>query len=144
LTVRTAGNALVALCILAGVALIGWGLVQENGESKFLDKAAKAIGEVTAIQTSGIDEQTNSYCAIVTFNPPKGGPVSFTDTVCGSSPLQRVGDKVPVLYDPDGPTVARIAQGGGPWAVALPFFGWAALAWLAAGIAQQLVKRFAR
>jgi hypothetical protein len=142
--VRTAGNALVALCILAGAALIGWGIFQERGESAFFATAAKALGEVTSIQTTSIDEQTNRYCSIVTFNPATGGPATFTDPICGARQLQRVGDKVPVLYDPGAPTNARIAEGEDPWAVALPFFSWAALSWLAAIVVRLLAKRFAR
>jgi Protein of unknown function (DUF3592) len=128
---------------LAGVALVGFGVYRETLESKFLAKAAKALGTVTEIQTTPLDEQTNTYCAVVTFDPAKGKAATFVNGACATSQLQRIGDKVPVLYDPDEPTNGRIAQHVGPWAFALPFFAWAILSWLAALAAGLLTKRFA-
>lgn len=144
MSVSTLGRIVVALLALAGVALVGAGIFRELGESKFLAGAAKAIGQVTEIQTVPIDEQTNRYCAIVSFDPAPGKHASFVDRVCGAAPLQRIGDRVPVLFDPSVPTNGRIDQHTGPWAVALPCFAWAVLSWLAAGAAALLVKRFAR
>ncbi len=138
------GRIVVIVCILAGAALIALGVVRENSENAFLSKAAKALGEVKEIQTRPIDEQTNDYCAVVSFSPPTGTPVSFVNPDCGAVQQQRIGDKVPVLYDPAAPTTARISEGTGPWAVALPFFGWAALSLLAAIVAALVFSRLTR
>jgi hypothetical protein len=142
--VRAAGRTVVALFALAAAGLIGVGVLREQEESKFLAGAAKSLGDVTEIQTVPIDEQTNRYCAIVAFTPPSGKPVSFVNSNCAPGQLQRIGDKVPVLYDPNDPMHARIFENTGPWAVALPFLAWAVLSLVGAVIAALVFKRMAR
>ena len=134
----------MVLFAVNGAALAGVGVLHEQAESQFLSKAAKSLGDVTEIQTVPIDEQTNRYCAVVAFTPPSGKPVSFVNSACGTAELQRIGDRVPVLYDPAEPTHARIFQDAGSlgaWSAALPFLAWSLLSFIAAVVAALIVKR---
>lgn len=140
---RTAGNAVAALCALAALALATVGIVRQRAESAFFAKAAQILGKVTEIHETPLDEHSAEHCPVVTIEPAPGKTAQFTDAVCTVELVHRIGDKVPVLYDPEDPSNGRIADGSGPWTAALPLLAGAALAAVVAAAVALLTRRFA-
>ncbi len=125
---------LAGLCGAAAAALVAAGLVEERAAARFLDGAGRAVGVVTALETS--ERSAGAvFCPIVRFQPPHGPTVSFVDPACASPAAQRKGDHVPILFDPAAPDRARIDHGEGPWSHAGgPVRGGVILAALALGL----------
>jgi len=73
-----------------------------------------AMGEVVALEPSRGSRGGTVYRPIVRFAAPQG-EVTIAGEIASSPPAHRVGDLVPVLYDPDRPSAAAIDTFGERW-----------------------------
>ncbi len=133
-----------ALCALAGLASLGWGLWLFRQESAFLATARRALGKVVETQTSPVDETTNRYCPIVEFSDEGGTVASFVDLDCDTAVVHRKGDVVPVLYRRADPGHARIDVGATALSAAATPIAWALAAFLLAAGAAFAAGRLGR
>jgi len=98
-----------ALPILGKVfLLLGLGLLLVSGifaatRASFLSGAGRADGTVVALRHNG-----RSYQPVIDFTP-EGGPTTRVESVVGSNPPEyRVGDHVPMRFQPNHPEEAVI------------------------------------
>ena len=103
------GLRLVALSV--GLALLGGAAWLYRHESAFIASAAAAQGRITALQSHRDSEGTLLYTPRVRFTPEGRRDYEFNDRISSSHPGRKVGDAVPVLYDPGDPAHAQIDRG---------------------------------
>jgi hypothetical protein len=108
----------IPILLVAGVGLLVLGGYLQRSTSAFLARALHAEGQVVDLVDSHSGSgDGHTYSAIVEFQVD-GRTYKFTDSVGSNPPLQRRGDSVLVLYDPDQPRHARIDRG--KWNLLLP------------------------
>jgi hypothetical protein len=139
---RYLSTGLIFLFVL-GIAL---GCASLVNRLVFIRSAARAVGRVTFCREHASALGSNHLLIGIKFTLPKSGPVVITadiapttffgnatyDTPTGAP--YRVGDTVPVLYDPSDPSSALLDAKGILWdGPAMPFFvagGIFLIAWL--------------
>lgn len=130
-------TAALALLVLAAVLLIAaGGLVLAR--RRFLTRAARAEGIVVALRGDEpieIGGKAQMLRPVIRFVADHGREVEFAMAIASTPPPYRVGDTVPVRYDPSDPAAtARVESFLGLWFVPSLLTGLAAPA-LIAGIA---------
>lgn len=122
---------LVATAVLLAVAA-----VLAFSKLRFLSRAARATGTVTALHSDGPAETGGSRQTLrpeIRFATPAGDEVEFTMAVGSRTPRYRIGDAVPVRYDSAAPAAtARVPSFLGLWFVP-SLLGGLALPMLVAG-----------
>ena len=102
---------LVALIfVIAGGAMIFFGVRSFLGTNSFLKIAKPSMGEVIGFDSRIINTKGNSrtsYFPKIKFVDAKGTEVEFVSSSGSSSPDVSIGDKVPILYNPEHPNEAR-------------------------------------
>ncbi len=95
-----------------GALVLGGGLFSLHHTRTFLATAARATGEVIALEPRWSRRRrggsTCHYYPVVQFQLPDGEWVRFTGQVGSTPPAYRVGQRVEVLYKPGQPRSARI------------------------------------
>jgi hypothetical protein len=105
---------LLVIFSLAGLPFLGLGIFQVIENVQMLGTFARAEGVVVENIWQNFAEGS-AYVPRVEYTAPDGQTHSFTDGV-GSLPADyRVGERVPVLYDPQGAQPARIHSWGRLW-----------------------------
>lgn len=95
-----------------GVVLILAGIAWILRNRSFMEGASDARGRVTGFEEHrNIDSGSHTYSAYVEFMGPTGSPVTFRDPTATNPPGFEVGEEVPVKYDRNDPSKARIAKG---------------------------------
>ncbi len=111
----TAAILLFAAAALLLLAAAGLGAAKLS----FLSRAARATGTVSALHSDGPAETGGSRQTmrpVIRFATPAGGEVEFTMAVGSRTPRYRIGDAVPVRYDPAAPAAsARVQSFLGLW-----------------------------
>lgn len=111
----TAILTLIALGI--GLILVAGGLVLAR--LHFLSRAARTEGRVVALRASdeaaGAGGTTQALRPVVRFADRDGRDVEFMAAVASSPPRYRIGDSVPVRFDPNNPGKARVESFLGLW-----------------------------
>ena len=97
--------------LLIGLALLGGAAGLYRHESAFIASAAAAQGRIIALQSHRDSEGTLLYTPRVRFTPEGRRDYEFSDRISSSHPGRKVGDAVPVLYDPGDPAHAQIDRG---------------------------------
>lgn len=98
--------------LLVGIVLLTKAVRHAQRTRAFLTSARESTGEVIALeetppQQPGAD-QDETYRPVVVFTAENGQRVRFESMASSNPPRYSVGDQVPVLYDPERPSDARI------------------------------------
>ena len=123
---------------VVGGALFGWGLYETEHTLSLKAGGARTTGDVVAANVSrdgGRPWSSKSFAPVVQFKTPDGKQHGFISTVSSGFFDYKLGEKVPVVYDPKRPDDearidtflvnwfgALIGMGLGGWAL-LWFFG---------------------
>ena len=104
--------ALPSIFLLVGIVLLASAAYYWTRTRALLTKGRDAVGKVVALeiippQQPGADEY-ESYAPIVMFKTAYGQDVRFTSLSSSYPAAYAVGDRVPVLYTPDGSEAPRI------------------------------------
>jgi hypothetical protein len=99
--------------VFAGIGGILYGLVKAGLIREFTKNARQATGRVVDFETGhsrGINANNymRMYYPVVVFEPWRGREIRFTSTFGTSWKRHRVGQSVPVLFDPRDLDSARI------------------------------------
>jgi hypothetical protein len=97
---------------LVGVVLLAAAVVLALTTRNFLASAARAEGTVIDLreETDLKNGRTHTFWKpVVEFTTADGRRLSFQDNTGSSPPAYEVGERVPVAYDPDNPSHARLA-----------------------------------
>jgi hypothetical protein len=113
---RTIGGGLVAIAVVIAFG----GVFSYRSTRRFIDRAARAPGTVVRVlEEVDAGDGGKSYYPVVQFRAPAGAPVEFRSHF-GSNPAgYRPGDPVTVLYEPDAPDRAEIADFWPLWSLTL-------------------------
>lgn len=106
----TMRSMLLATAILAavGAALaFGWSLL-------FVCTSTRTSGEITRLAEREVDGQTVAY-AVVEFDDAQGKRHIIQQSIGFQSHQYGAGDKVPVLYLPNNPQVAKLDNFSAKW-----------------------------
>ncbi len=94
------------ILVAAGVGLVVLAFHLERATTDFLARAVPGTGRV--VELAAIDSSDGTtYAAVVEFEV-RGKSYRLKDSVSASTPLDRIGDEVPVLFVPEDPAQARI------------------------------------
>jgi hypothetical protein len=88
------------------IGLLVWGLVLARNSWDFARNGVAVTGTVVS-QEAHSDDDGTTYSPVVEFNV-NGGRYEFTSGNSSSPPAYRVGQSVPVRYDPVNPQRAQI------------------------------------
>ncbi|MFZ2804336.1 MAG: DUF3592 domain-containing protein [Patescibacteria group bacterium] len=131
--------------VFLGLGIVGIPLVVASAyffvtTELFISHAAATQGQVTELikHTSASAKGTYySYVPHVSFTTPQGQPADFLSSAEGDPPLYHAGQRVPVLYDPQDPSHAKIDDFWGLWmyafisgVVGVSFLSPALVAWI--------------
>ncbi|NLU68225.1 DUF3592 domain-containing protein [Streptomyces sp. HNM0574] len=100
-----------ALSLLAGLAVLGFGIREVLTQLRLQREGIRAVGTVVRHHESHSGNSGPSYFAVVEFLDARGGRHTFQAASSGVKGLP-VGGPAPVLYRPDDPETARIALTG--------------------------------
>lgn len=101
---RLAGMIIIATSLLIFVALFGVNYVQ----STFASNALSAVGEVIALRESCSDGC--AYSPVIEFVAKDERIYSFESNYAEAPPRYPVGERLEILYNPDDPAQAEIAE----------------------------------
>jgi hypothetical protein len=116
-------DSIAAVLIVIAVALLAVAGVLAVAKLRFIRRAARTTGTVTALRAEGpTDGGGNAQMLrpVIRFTPPQGagqgGEIEFALAAASTPPRYRIGDSVPVRYDPLNPAAtARIDSLRGLW-----------------------------
>jgi hypothetical protein len=116
----------LSLIIPLGFLVCGIGLLTSAGvylsrTRVFLAKAKETTGEVVALKEVPPTDtgESPTYRPVVLFQVGPRPPIRF-ESIAHSNPSQyKIGDSVPVLYDPESPYDARIRSFTSLWLLPL-------------------------
>jgi hypothetical protein len=98
--------------VLAGLALLGFGVPEYARTRDFIEKASPAQGTITEViprtTRSRKGTASTSYYYRVTYATGYGAAIEFVNGEETASPEFRPGETVPVLFDPGEPSKAAI------------------------------------
>jgi hypothetical protein len=114
-----------------GIALLAGGAIYVFIILSFTGRAAHAEGRIVKMDTVRnaapfMDQVAGSgviYYPVVRFKTQDGKAVDFRAASGSQRPTYSVGDKVPVLYDPNNPKDSRINTVWGVWGAPLILLG---------------------
>lgn len=97
---------------LVALGLLGGSLRSAAGALELRAVGVETVGAVVQNEVQRPSPGGPYYRAVVSYRPGDGAaPVRFTDPFASSRPRWRVGESVPVRYDPARPARARIDAG---------------------------------
>jgi len=102
--------------LVLGLALALAGIYWLTSTREFVAKAAATTGLIVSVEerTSTSDDRTvRTYAPVIRFKDAVGREVTFTSNFSATGMQRRVGQSVPVLYDPHNSAQARMG-GGAP------------------------------
>lgn len=92
-----------------GLLLLVIGTYVYSREQAFITGATRTEGRIVRMQESHDDDGT-TYRPVFEFTDARGQTYTGVSRVGTSHPSRKIGDAVPVLYDPANPDEARIAS----------------------------------
>lgn len=100
----------VLILVALGLLGVGWRLTEQD--RFFLLHAARADGQVVAHESFEREARKvqERFRLVVAFTTPSGERIRFRSVSSYGRPPYAVGEEVPVRYDPDRPTRARVAR----------------------------------
>ncbi len=100
------------LFFLCGIGLCCAALYHHRNTQKFLASAVETTGTVVALNEESSNDTDSvtgtTYRPVIGFRIDAARAFTFESMVHSNPPLYRVGDTVPVLYNPLDPNQARI------------------------------------
>ena len=119
-------SVLAPVCLIGGVLAVAWAVLAYRAQRRFLGRALQAIGVVQSLRAERL-QRTTIYFPVIQFTTASGV------TVTAESKTSRnglfIGQKVPVLYDPNDPKNLEINSFWSRWV----------LVWIAAFLAVLLL-----
>src|SRR6266568_3528152 len=106
-----AGDPVFAVFFFGGLLFCAAACVRAWKTRRFAAASRAAEGTVIRFEQITDVEGPNTLAPVVRFKPEAGEEIEFTDSVSGSWPRVRIGDRVRVLYDPGNSGKAHIAGG---------------------------------
>jgi Protein of unknown function (DUF3592) len=106
-------------------AFIGWAGFHAYSSYLLVTNGERATGTVVRLEESSSSEGGTVYSPVIEFSA-NGQTYSFESGNASDPPTNRVGDQVPVLYDPEAPEQARIESFYELWlfpAILIPVMG---------------------
>ena len=100
--------ALAALCVV-------WAVWAFRGERRYLSRALRATGVVRSLTVGSITRGGTAYFPVISFTTAAGVPVTAESKTPRSR--CRVGDSLPVLYDPERPDDMQIDSRASRWSL---------------------------
>lgn len=101
------------LFITAAALCLVWAVLAYRSERRYLSRAARATGVVESVTAEQGTRGGTSYFPVISFTTAAGAPVRARSR--SSNNRYRVGDSVPVLYDPNEPDDMQIDTLGSRW-----------------------------
>lgn len=108
-------NAQLWIVPALGAVLLVAGLVVFLRTRSFLATAATTQGTVVGYQQRRSSKGRVTYKPMVRYTTATGSVVEFTDSVSSSPPAYEEGALVPVRYDANNPSKARLDSGFRLW-----------------------------
>jgi hypothetical protein len=118
---NTALTFIGCLVVLMGLGLVSLAIIAYQGQTRQREGRVPAQGEVIALVRRRSREVGGSgvFCPIVKFRTTAGQQIQF-ESQFGTSPAShKVGQMVPVLYEPASPQNAEISSVMTKWLVPL-------------------------
>lgn len=102
------------LFIALAVLCVVWAVWAFRAERRYLSRAVRATGVVRSLTAERMTRGGTAYFPVISFTTAAGVPVTAQSK---NSRSCRVGDSVPVLYDPDRPDEMQIDSRAARWSV---------------------------
>lgn len=131
----------VAFALAFGVLFTLIALVLLAAQRTFMAKAIPATAEVTGFYESRSDEGGVSYYPEFRFVTGDGRTWQARAAIGANPPAYRIGEQIPIRYDPAEPMSASIDTPGARYLLTWIFFGIGIL-WLLIGVAPVLARWF--
>ena len=119
-------SVLAPVGLIGGVLAVAWAVLAYRAQRRFLRRALQAIGVVQSLRAERL-QRTTIYFPVIQFTTASGVTVT-TESKTSKSGL-NVGQKIPVLYDPNDPKNLEIDSFWSRWV----------LVWIAAFVAVLLL-----
>jgi hypothetical protein len=102
--------------LLIGAVFAAVGIFGITYDRRLRRRGKRTTGSVVDLQYEH-DGNSGGYNPVIEFRTADGQQVRAVSSAAGDPPPARVGDKVPVLYDPANPSVVEIdtVMGRGTW-----------------------------
>src|SRR6266542_2013732 len=107
-------QALGVAALLAGL-LLRLALYLYRRQKRFLRRAVEVTGVVVAFRAGSSGEGGTMQHPVVKFRTKGGEVVEFASPYGQNPPAYRVGQRVPVLYDPGRPAAAALRSFASLW-----------------------------
>jgi hypothetical protein len=106
--------------IVFGAIFLAVGIFGIRYDQRLRKRGKRTTGSVVDLQYQH-DMNSGTYRPVLEFRTADGATVRAEASEGGNPPPARVGDQVPVLYDPGNPSVAEIDtfMGRGTWIAAV-------------------------
>jgi len=104
------GDPVFAALFFGGILFFAAACLRAWKTRRFAAESRAAEGTVIHFEEVTDVEGPNTEAPVVRFKPEAGEEIVFTDSVSGSWPRVRIGDRVRVLYDPANARDAHIAS----------------------------------
>ncbi|MCX7939170.1 MAG: DUF3592 domain-containing protein, partial [Thermoflexales bacterium] len=114
------------LLLLAGIFFVV-GLIIHQDTSQFLQRAARAEGEVIELRQTRDSDGDLLYQPVIAFVTQNGERVVTEAGSASNPPSQRVGDRVALYYDPASPDQIRLDSFSDLWLLPTIFIALGAL-----------------
>jgi hypothetical protein len=120
---NTAVTFIGCLMVLVALGLVSLAVIAYQGQTRQREQRVDAQGEVISLvrRRSRKVGEIGVFCPIVKFWTPSGQEIQF-ESQFGTLPAShKVGQTVPVLYEPANPQNAEISSAMTKWLVPLSF-----------------------
>src|SRR5262245_12737648 len=104
------GDFVPLIFLVIGLALAVGGIYWFTRTRDFVARATRTAGRITAVEerTSSSDSNVRTWAPVIRFKDLVGREVTFTSSFASTGMQRRVGESVPVLYDPADPSGAQM------------------------------------
>lgn len=103
---------LAPVCLIGGVLAVAWAVLAYRAQRRFLRRALQVMGVVQSLRAERL-QRTTIYFPVIEFTTASG--VTVTAESKTSKSRLFVGQKLPVLYDPDDPKNLEIDSFWSRW-----------------------------
>jgi hypothetical protein len=105
-------SVLAPVCLIGGVLAVAWAVLAYRAQRHFLGTALQAIGVVQSLRPERL-QRTTIYFPIIQFTTASGVTVTAESKTSKSG--LSIGQKIPVLYDPNDPKNLEINSFWSRW-----------------------------
>ena len=119
-------SVLAPVCLIGGALAVAWAVLAYRAQRRFLLRALQVIGVVQSLRAEKL-QRTTIYFPVIQFTTVSGMTVTAESKTSKSGLF--IGQKIPVLYDPNDPKNLEINSFWSRWV----------LVWIAAFLAVLLL-----